>query len=186
MGVKIDHKRLKRKLELSKNPFLSLTRSIIYQQISTKAGDAINRRFLKLFGRKAVTAKNLQNISDADLRGVGLSQQKLSYLRDLSAKFIDGTVNPKKFKEMSDEQIREHLVAVKGIGVWTADMFLIFALNRPNILPVGDLGIKKGFQKVFKLRTLPSEAHMRRLAKPHEGQHSYFALYLWEALDGDK
>ncbi len=186
MKIRVNPKKLKRQLTPAKNHFLVLTRAIIYQQISTKAGDAINKRFLKTFGRKKVSAKNLRELSNANLRSAGISPQKLGYLRDLSAKFLDGTVNPKKFKKMSDEAIRQHLVAVKGIGVWTADMFLISALNRPNILPVGDLGIQKGFQKVFKLKRLPSEKHMRRLAKPHEGQHTYLALYLWEALDGDK
>ncbi|MBX4199042.1 DNA-3-methyladenine glycosylase 2 family protein [Candidatus Parcubacteria bacterium] len=181
--IKIDRSNLKRKLEPIRNPFLSLARSIIYQQISTKAGDSIHGRFLKLFGRKSPSPTALLSFTDAELRTAGLSGQKAKYLRDLARKFLDGTVNPKLFGKMTDEEIKEHLVRVKGIGPWTADLFLIFALNRPNVLPVGDLGIMKGFQKVFKLRSLPSEKRMRQLAKPHKGEHTYLALYLWQALD---
>lgn len=165
------------------NHFAVLCRSIIYQQISTKAGDSINARFLKLFGRKEPSPKALLAISESDLRSAGLSGQKLSYLRDLAAKFLDGTIDPKLFPNMTDEEIKEHLVRVKGIGPWTADMFLMFALARPNILPLGDLGIVKGFQRVFGLKSLPSERTMRRLAKPHEGEYSYLSLYLWQSLE---
>ncbi len=182
---KIQKHKLKRTLTPSTNYFLSLTRSIIYQQISTKAGDSINKRFLTLFGRGKVTPERLLKISDADLRSAGLSGQKLSYLKDLADKFLDGTIEPKKFPKMSDAEIKEHLLQVKGIGGWTADMFLIFALNRPNILPLGDLGIKKGFQKVFNLRKMPDEKRMRKLAKEFEGEHSYLALHLWQAIDED-
>ncbi len=84
---------------------------------------------------------------------------------------------------MSDEEVKEHLIRVKGIGPWTADMFLIFALNRPNILPVGDLAIRKGFQKAFRLRIMPGEKRMRILARPYEGEHTYLSLYLWSILD---
>jgi DNA-3-methyladenine glycosylase II len=181
--LKIDRSKLKRKLVPTKNPFLSLASSIIYQQISTKAGDSIYGRFLKLFGKRKPSPKFLIGLSDAELRAVGLSGQKLSYLRDLALKFEDGTVEPKLFGTMTDEELKEHLIRVKGIGPWTADMFLIFALNRPNVLPVGDLGIKKGFQKVFKLRSLPNERKMRALALPHAGHYTYLSLYLWQAID---
>ncbi len=183
---KLDKKKIKRKLTPSSNHFLSLCSSIVYQQISTKAGDSIYKRFLQLFRRKKPTPKNFLEISTKDLRSAGLSGQKTSYLNDLAKKFLDNTINSKDFSKMSDADIKEHLVRVKGVGPWTADMFLIFALNRPNILPVGDLGIKKGFQKVFGLKTLPSEKKMRLLAKFYEGEHTYLSLYLWEALDGDK
>lgn len=181
--MKIDRRKLKRKLAPSKNHFLSLASSVVYQQISTKAGDAIFGRFVKLFGKKKPTPEALLRIKDKDLRAAGLSGQKGGYLRDLAAKFLDGTINPKLFPKMSDEEIKEHLIQVKGIGPWTADMFLIFALNRPNILPVGDLGIRKGFQKVFKLKSLPNVKRMEKLAKPHGGNHTYLALYLWQSID---
>lgn len=183
---KIDRRKIKRKLKPSKNFFLSLAGSIIYQQISTSAGDAIYARFVNLFGRKRPNPESFLSISEANLRSAGLSPQKISYLRDLAKKFIDKTINPKLISKMSDSDVKEHLVRVRGIGPWTADMFLIFALNRPNILPVGDLGIKKGFKKIFELKTLPNEKKMRFLAKSNEGRHTYLSLYLWESLNGDK
>lgn len=181
--MKIDRSKLKRKLKPTENPFLSLAGSIIYQQISTKAGDSIYKRFLALFGKKKPSPKLLLAIKETDLRSAGLSIQKIKYLRDLAEKFDDGTVNPKLFHTMTDEEVKEHLIRVKGIGPWTADMFLIFALNRPDVLPVGDLGIVKGFQKVFKLKKMPDEKRMRLLAKPHKGEHTYLSLYLWQSLD---
>lgn len=183
---KLDKSKIIRKLKPSKNYFLSLCSSIIYQQISTKAGDSIYRNFLALFDKKTLTPEIFLKISQERLRSAGLSQQKISYLKDLADKFVDKTVDPKKFKKMSDDEIKEHLVRVRGVGPWTADMFLIFALNRPNILPTGDLGIKKGFQKVFGLKKLPSEKKMRLLAKSCEGEHTHLALFLWDALNGDK
>lgn len=184
--LKLDKKKIKRTLTPSSNHFLSLCSSIIYQQISTKAGDSIYKRFLQLFSKKKPAPKSFLEISTTDLRLAGLSGQKATYLNDLAQKFLDGTLDSKNFSKMNDAEIKEHLVRVKGVGPWTADMFLIFALNRPNILPVGDLGIKKGFQKVFGLKTPPSEKKMRLLAKSYEGEHTCLSLYLWEALDGDK
>ncbi|MHB1330624.1 MAG: DNA-3-methyladenine glycosylase family protein [Minisyncoccota bacterium] len=184
-GKRVDRRKLRRKLTLTKNPFLSLARSIIYQQISTKAGDSIYKKFLKLFGRRKPRASVLLNMEMGDLRKAGLSSQKASYLIDLAKKFEDGTINHKLLYELGDGEVREHLIKVKGIGPWTADMFLIFALNRENILPMGDLGIKKGFQKVFGLKSLPSEGTMMRLARPYNGEYTYFSLYLWQSIDGD-
>ncbi len=172
-----------RPLEPTRNPFLSLCDAIIGQQISTKAGNAIRGRFLKLFGKKIPTPTLLLSFSDEVLRGIGLSGQKTSYLRDLAEKFLDKTIDPSNFHAMSDEEIKEHLIRVKGIGSWTADMFLIFALNRKDVLPVGDLGIKKGFQKVFNLRTMPDEKKMILLAKPYNTNRTQLSLFLWQSLE---
>lgn len=180
----LDIKKL-RKLELTKNPFLSLARSIIFQQISTKVGTSIYGKFVKLFGRAKPSPKKIFSFSDTDFKNAGVSTQKMSYLRDLALKFNDKTINTKNFHKMSDDEIKEHLVQVKGVGSWTADMFLIFALNRPDVLAVGDLGVQKGFQKIFKLRNLPSEAHMVRLAKPYGGERTYLCLHAWGVLNGD-
>jgi len=179
--IKIDKKKL-RKISHTKNPFLSLASSIISQQISLKAAASIYKRFLKLFGRKKASPKALLALTDEELRSAGLSRSKIIYLKDLGAKFLDKTIDPKLFPKMTDEEIKDHLIQVKGIGSWTADMFLIFALNRPNILPVGDLAIKKGFQKAFKLKTLPTEKQMRKLAKEYESEHTNLSLYLWGIL----
>ena len=176
-------KDLKRTLVPTENAFLSLARSIIGQQISTKAAASINTRFVKLFGKTKPSPKKLLTFTDAQMREAGLSRAKVVYLRDLAKKFLDKTIDPSLFKDMSDTEIKDHLVQVKGIGPWTADMFLIFALNRPNVLPVGDLAIVKSFKKVFNLKTLPNEKTMRSLAKPHEGSHTDLSLYLWQILD---
>lgn len=119
----------------------------------------------------------------AQLKSAGISPQKAGYLKDLSEKFLDKTIDTKNFSRMTDAEVKEHLLQVKGIGPWTADMFLIFALNRPDILPVGDLGTKKGFQKVFNLKTLPTETQMLKLAEPHAGSRTELTLHLWGILD---
>ncbi|MFA6520354.1 MAG: DNA-3-methyladenine glycosylase 2 family protein [Candidatus Paceibacterota bacterium] len=182
MKIKINKKKL-RKIEKTSNPFLSLASSIIYQQISTKAGDSIYNKFLKLFGKKNVTPENFLKLTTAELKSAGISPQKSGYLKDLADKFIDKTINHNNFHKMTDQEIKEHLIQVKGVGPWTADMFLIFALNRKNVLPVGDLGTKKGFQKAFKLKKLPTEAQMYRLAESHKGEYTNLTLYLWDLLD---
>ncbi len=181
--IKIDKKKL-RKISRTKNALLSLCSSIIYQQISTGAGNAIYKKFLKLFNGKP-TAEKFLKLSNKEIRGAGISPQKLAYLTDLAQKFSSQSFqcSNERWNEMTDEEVRMHLLKVKGIGPWTVDMFLIFALNRPDVLPMGDLGIKKGFQKVFKLRKLPTERTMRRLAKPHAGERTHLSLYLWDSLD---
>lgn len=184
MKLKIDKKKL-RKISPTENPFLSLANSIIGQQVSIKAGNAIRAKFLLLFGRKKVTPENFLKLKTAELRGAGISPQKLGYLTDLAQKFVDKTIDHKNFHKMSDDEVKEHLVRVKGVGPWTADMFLIFALNRPDILPLGDLGTKKGFQKAFKLKSLPSEKQMLKLAEPHIGDRTTLTLYLWHILDNE-
>lgn len=182
MKLRIDRKKL-RKIKPSKNAFLSLAGSIIYQQISTGAGNAIYGKFLKLFGGRRPTPEAFLKLRSARVRSAGLSPQKAGYLKDLAEKFIDKTIDQKNLPKMSDEDVRAHLLRVKGIGPWTADMFLIFALNRRDILPVGDLGTKKGFQKAFKLRSLPSAARMLKLAEPHKGERTLLTLHLWDILD---
>lgn len=184
--LKIHHKSI-RTLTPSKNPFASLARSIIYQQISGKAAASIEKKFVALFhGKKFPKPEDVLKLTDAQFQSAGVSPQKRGYLRDLAQKFLDKTISPKKFPKMSDEEIREHLIAVKGIGRWTADMFLIFSLNRPNVLPVGDLAIRKGFQKAFGLRTIPNDVKMMKLAAEYEGSHTQLALYLWHIQDNSE
>lgn len=184
--IKINKKKL-RTLEPTKNPFQSLVRSIIYQQLSGKAAGSILNKFVLLFKpKKFPTPEDVLKLTDKQFKSAGVSAQKAGYLRDLSAKFLDGTINPKKFSKMSDSEIEEHLVQVKGIGTWTAHMFLIFALNRPDVLPTGDLAIRKGFMKAFGLRTVPSHEKMVSLAKLHAGERTYLSLHLWGMMDEEK
>lgn len=180
-------KRLSSKLSPTTNAFRSLVRSIIFQQLSGKAASSILNKFILLFSpKKFPTPEDVLKLSDAKFKSAGVSTQKAKYLRDLSEKFLDKTINPKNFKKMSDQEIIEHLTAVKGIGEWTAHMFLIFALNRPDVLPTGDLAIRKGFVKFFNLKSIPSHEKMIDLAKPYEGERTYFSLYLWEIMDEEK
>ncbi|HEV7424323.1 MAG TPA: DNA-3-methyladenine glycosylase 2 family protein [Candidatus Paceibacterota bacterium] len=185
MKLKINKKKV-RKISPTDNAFLSLAGSIISQQISTKAGNAIRTKFLLLFRKRKITPDNFLKLNISELRRAGVSPQKAGYLKDLAEKFLDKTIDHKNFHKMTDAEVKEHLVQVKGIGPWTADMFLIFALNRKDILPVGDLGTKKGFQKAFKLKNLPTERHMRKLARPHNGELTTLTLYLWDILDENK
>lgn len=168
------------------NAFRALVESILYQQISGKAADAIYSRFLDLFpARRFPTPNTLLAVHPPTLRAAGLSNQKAAYILDLALKFTDGTLQPKRFSAMTDEEISEHLIQVKGIGQWTADMFLIFALNRPDVLPVGDLGIRYGFRKLFKLRKDPTPDKMRILAEPWRPYRSAASWYLWRANELD-
>lgn len=166
--------------------FQSLAEAIIYQQLSGKAAATILKRFKALWpGKKFPTPDDVLKIKIEKLRAVGLSGQKSAYIKDLALKFKDGTINPKLFSTMSDEDIIAHVVRVKGIGEWTAQMFLMFTLHRPDVLPTGDLGIQKGMQRLFKLRSKPSPAHMQRLARPWEGHRTLACMYLWRVADSE-
>jgi DNA-3-methyladenine glycosylase II len=183
-SIRFDKRKL-RTLTPTKDPFASLARSIIFQQLSTKSATSIYNKFVALFPKKKFPKpKDVLKLSDTKFKSAGVSPQKISYLRDLAKKFTDGTVKHRHLHKMTEIEIREHLIKIKGIGPWTIDMFLIFALNRPDILPVGDLGIMKGFQKIFGLKKLPSQRTMERLAKPYAGKRTYLSLHLWQSLDG--
>lgn len=165
--------------------FQSLAEAIIYQQLSGKAAATILKRFVALFpNKKFPTPEDVLRVKTEKLRAAGLSGQKASYLKDLAAKFKDGTITPKLFKKMDDQEIIEHVVRVKGIGIWSAQMFLMFTLDRPDVLPTGDLGIQKGFKVLFKLRALPSPAQMEKLARPWAGHRTLACMYLWRLVDG--
>jgi DNA-3-methyladenine glycosylase II len=164
--------------------FQSLAEAIIYQQLSGKAADTINGRFKKLWPKKKFpTPDDVLKVQVEKLRSVGLSGQKSAYLKDLAAKFKDGTVNEKQFKQMTDAEVIAHVTAVKGVGLWTAQMFLMFTLGRPDVLPTGDLAIQKAFKKVFNLRGLPSPEKMEKLSKVWAGHRTVACFYLWRMLD---
>jgi DNA-3-methyladenine glycosylase II len=186
MKLKINKKKL-RKLEPTKNPFQSLVRSIIFQQLSGKAATSILNKFIGLWPKKKFPKpEDILLLTDAQFRGAGVSLQKAKYLRDLSEKFLDKTINPKNFHKMSDQEIIDHLVQVKGVGEWTAHMFLIFALNRPDVLPTGDLAIRKGFMRAFNLKAVPTHEKMNLLAQAHKGERTYLSLHLWGIMDDEK
>jgi len=163
--------------------FPALIRAIVYQQLSGKAAQTILNRFLDIYKGNYPTPERLLKTPTRKIRSSGISGQKAGYLMDLARKFKDGTVNPRKFRFMSDKEVYEHVVSVKGIGQWTTDMFLMFTLQRPDVLPTGDFGIQKGFRKLFKLRSLPSPETMQRLAKPWRPYRTAACWYLWRLSD---
>ncbi len=163
--------------------FQALLRSIIYQQLSGHAARAIHARVLALFPRKRPTPQALLKINVHKLRAAGLSVQKIQYMRDLAEKCIEGTIDPRRFPKMSSAEIIEHLVAVKGVGVWTAQMVLIFTLQRLDVWPTGDLGVQKGFQKVYDLARLPTKKEMEKAADAWRGHESIAAWYFWRVAD---
>ena len=169
------------------NVFQALTRSIIYQQLSGKAAATIFKRFLGLFPKgKFATPEQVRKMSFTKLRSVGLSGQKATYVLDLAKKFADGSIKHRALSKMTNEEVVEHLTQVKGIGEWTAHMFLIFTLNRPDVFPTGDLGVRKGFQKLYGLRSLPSPETMEKLAKPWREHATVASWYLWKIVDTEE
>ena len=164
------------------DPFRALVHAIIAQQLSTKAAATIERRVSALFAGPA-SPQALALVTDAQLRAAGMSFQKIRYLRDLCARVEDGSLNLKSVHELSDEDVVAALTQVKGIGRWTAEMFLMFRLHRPDVLPVGDLGIVKAVQRAYGLRKVPSPDRLRRLGEPWRPYRSVACWYLWASLD---
>ena len=166
--------------------FETLVGAIISQQLSTKAAETILGRFKALYApERFPTAAQILATDQAALRGVGLSGQKLSYIRDLAAKTGDGTLRLSRLSRMSDQEIIEMLVSVKGIGVWTAHMFLIFSLGRLDVLPVGDLGIRRAIERAFGLHHLPDADQIESLASVRTW-HPYCSIaswFLWRSLE---
>jgi len=166
-----------------KDHLSALVGSIVSQQLSTKAAATIFGRFVALFPDNHIpNAPAIAALDDAALRAVGLSGQKVSYLRDLSARIIDGRLNLGELEMLPDEQVIERLIAVKGFGRWTAEMFLMFRLHRPDILPIGDLGIQNAIQRLYKLRKRPNPKRMTQLGENWKPYRSVASWYLWQTL----
>ncbi|HEY8139870.1 MAG TPA: DNA-3-methyladenine glycosylase [Nitrososphaera sp.] len=164
-------------------PFQSLAEAIIYQQLAGAAAEAIYGRFLKIYRGRFPSPGRLIATSDEKLRAAGLSARKAEYLKDLARHIDDGRIKPRLLHSMTDEQVVEELVKVKGIGRWTAEMFLIFCLGRPDVLPVGDLGLRKAIQRTYSLEDLPSEQVMQDIAGPWRPYRSIATWYLWKSLE---
>jgi len=169
-------------IKLRKDPFQSLVETIIYQQLAGGAADAIYGRFVKIYGRFPRPSQLLAT-KDARLRAAGLSSRKIEYLKDLATRVSDGQLKLGLLPEMPDEEVIEQLEKVKGIGRWTAEMFLIFCLGRLNVLPVGDLGLRKAMQKAYSLSELPSPENMRTIAQPWNPYCSIATWYMWKSLE---
>jgi len=165
------------------DPFKALVRAIISQQLSTRAAATIAARVNALFEGGDATPGSFAVISDERLRGCGLSAGKVRYIRDLCAHVEDGSLPLDDLDRLSDDEVIEALTQVKGIGRWTAEMFLMFRLHRPDVLPVGDLGIVKAVQRVYGLRKTPTADRLVRIGESWRPYRSVACWYLWASLD---
>jgi DNA-3-methyladenine glycosylase II len=169
-------------IEYDEPAFHSLAQAIVYQQLHGKAAATIFKRLTDLAGDPLTPALILK-LSEEQLRGVGLSKQKLSYLRDLAAKTQAGELDFSGLSDLPDADVIKQLTQVKGIGVWTAHMFLMFALRRPDVLPTGDLGIQMAIRKHYRKRKLPKPIQMEKIAKCWAPYRSVACWYLWRSMD---
>ena len=170
------------RMEFGPAEFSSLAEAIVYQQLNGKAAVTIFQRFAELAG-EPITPEGILKLSDEQLRAVGLSKQKSAYLKDLAARTAAGLLDFSKLPDMSDEEVIQHLTQVKGVGVWTAHMFLIFSLRRPNVLPTGDYGVQMAVKKHYRKRKLPKPLEMEKIARAWEPYRSIACWYMWRSLD---
>jgi len=170
------------RMEFGPAEFSSLAEAIVYQQLNGKAAVTIFRRFTDLAG-EPLTPEGILKLSDEQMRSVGLSKQKSAYLKDLAAKTAAGLLDFAQLPDLSDDEVIRHLTQVKGIGVWTAHMFLIFSLRRPDVLPTGDYGVQMAIKKHYKKRKLPRPKDMEKIAKAWAPYRSVACWYMWRSLD---
>ncbi len=161
----------------------SLVKSIIFQQISGSAGDSILNRFKFLYNGKLPSPKVFLKTKERAVRSAGISPQKYSYLKDLCERILDGRLELKKFEKMDDSRIIEELDEVRGIGRWTAEMYLIGTLHRTDVFPVDDLGIRKAAQKVYKMQKLPDASKLLKLSEGWRPYRTIASIYLWNSMD---
>jgi len=169
-------------ISLMKNPYESLIETIITQQLSGKAAESISKKFRKLFGRFP-KPDNVLKMPDSKLRSAGLSGMKVKYIKDLSEKIKSKELQLRLLKNMTDDEVIMHLTQVKGIGRWTAEMFLIFSLGRLDVLPVGDLGLKKGIQRLYSMPDLPEKDEIEELAEKWKPYRTIATWYIWKSLN---
>jgi DNA-3-methyladenine glycosylase II len=170
-------------IKTTNDPFQSLIQSIIFQQLAGRAASVIYGRFLDYYSNISPGPEQILSTPDPILKdNVGLSSKKIEYLKDLSTRIIDRRLNLVLISEMTDEEIVSQLMQVKGIGRWTAEMFLIFCLGRKDIFPVGDLGVRKAIQRLYSLPELPSPSTMLDIAQSWKPYRSIATWYLWKSL----
>jgi len=170
------------RMEYGPPEFHSLAESIVYQQLNGKAAATIFERLAARAGQP-LTPQGILRLSEGEMRSVGLSKQKSSYLRDMAARTLKGEVDFGKLCDLSDEDVIEHLTRVKGVGVWTAQMFLMFTLRRPNVFPTGDFGVRAAIKKHYRKRQLPTPAQMEKIARSWEPYRTAACWYLWKSMD---
>ena len=172
----------RRQEERPADAYGALLRAIVGQQLSTKAARTIYLRVLNLFGGATPSPAQLLEASEEDLRACGLSGRKTEYIRDLAAHVISGELELDRLEELGDEEVVEEIVAVRGLGQWTAEMFLLFHLQRPDVLSGGDLGIRKAIQVEYGLEEMPPPKRVLEIGEPWRPHRSLASLYLWESL----
>jgi DNA-3-methyladenine glycosylase II len=185
-GLVDDHHELVRRDLRRERPgdaYGALLRSIVGQQLSTKAASTIYGRMLELFGGHAPTPKQLLKADPDKIRAAGLSRPKIAYLRDLAQHVEEGTLELERLPDLPDEEVSAQLTAIKGLGQWTADMFLMFHLGRPDVLPVGDQGIRRAVKVEYRLRKYPDPKRLEKIARPWRPYRTLACLYLWSSLD---
>jgi DNA-3-methyladenine glycosylase II len=172
----------RRSVARPQDAFGALVRTIVGQQLSTRAARTIHARLLDVFGGKTPTPPELAAASEKDLRAAGLSGRKVTYLRDLATHVLDGALELDRLTELSDEAVIEEIVAVRGLGRWSAEMFLIFHLARPDVISGGDLGIRRAIQLAYGLDAMPTPDEVVERAERWRPHRSLASLYLWESL----
>ena len=179
---KIINKYKKGHLTTRNDPFFSLCRTIVGQQISTKAADSIWLKFEKKCKKKIIPIKVLK-LSSKSLKSAGLSHQKITYLKNIAKSFKNRSFNIKNLKKMNDEEAISYITQLKGLGVWSAQMFLMFNLNRPDIFPAKDIGLIRAISKNYRVSYPPSERFLKKISKLHSGYRSVFTWYMWRSID---
>ena len=169
-------------LTTREDPFFSLCRTIIGQQISTKAADSIWLKFEKKCKNKIIP-QNVLKLQSSSLKSAGLSRQKISYLKNIAKSFKNGSFNIKDLKKMNDENAIEYITQLKGLGIWSAQMFLMFNLNRSDIFPTKDIGLLRAISKNYKVKYPPNEKFLNKISKKFLGYRTVFTWYMWKSID---
>ena len=169
-------------LTTKNNPFFSLCRTIVGQQISTKAADSIWYKF-ETKCKKRIVPNMVVELSSRSLKSAGLSRQKVSYLKNIAKSFKNKSFNVKKLQKMSDEDAINYITQLKGLGVWSAEMFLMFNLNRPDIFPIKDIGLLRAISKNYKTSYPPSKRFLDKISSLHAGYRTVFTWYMWRSID---
>jgi DNA-3-methyladenine glycosylase II len=171
------------RFELDDDHYEAIVGSIIFQQLAGSAARAILNRFKELYGGRLPSPREYLSTDTGRLRSSGLSPQKISYIKDLAERLENGRLDLKRLEELSDEEAMRELDAVRGIGRWTAEMFLLFKLGRTDVLPVNDLGLRKAAKNAYRLRKLPSREKFEQLAMNWHPYSSISTLYLWRTTE---
>ena len=169
-------------LTTRKDPFFSLCRTIVGQQISTKAADSIWLRFEEKC-KKKIIPETILKLPSRSLKSAGLSRQKVSYLKNIAKSFKNKSFNIRDLKKMDDDLAIDYITSLKGLGVWSAQMFLMFNLNRPDIFPTKDIGLIRAISKNYKTSYPPSERFLNKISKMHSGYRSVLTWYMWRSID---